>query len=174
MTVRRADAEDAALIAAIQVLGWQAGYRGLMPQQYLDALQADGECVRRWTRALESADWPRAGVLVADKGDGLLAGFASFGPTRDEDNDPANVGEVYAIYLTPVAWGQGFGRALISAALEYMAVAGYGEVTLWVLDANARARRFYAAAGFSADGGGKTDDKRGFMIREIRYRRPLR
>jgi ribosomal protein S18 acetylase RimI-like enzyme len=62
----------------------------------------------------------------------------------------------------------------MSAALDHLAAAGYREATLWVLDTNARARRFYTAAGFSADGGTKTDDIGGFVIREIRYRRPLR
>jgi ribosomal protein S18 acetylase RimI-like enzyme len=173
MNVRRAQPEDAALIAETHVLGWQGGYRGLLPQDYLDGMQAGGERLERWARTLESPDWSRGGVLVAERDDGQVAGFARFGATRDEDDDPETVGEVYSIYLAPVAWGQGLGRALMSAALEHLAAAGYGSATLWVLDTNARARRFYAAAGFSADGGGKTDDTQGFPIREVRYRRPL-
>jgi GNAT superfamily N-acetyltransferase len=173
MNVRRAQPQDAALIAETHVLAWQGGYRGLLPQDYLDGMQAGGRRLERWTRALESPDWSRGGVLVVERGDGQLAGFANFGATRDEDDDPARVGEVYSIYLAPVAWGQGLGRALMSAALEHLAAVGYGEATLWVLDTNVRARRFYAAAGFSADGSGKTDDTYGFTIREVRYRRPL-
>jgi hypothetical protein len=42
-----------------------------------------------------------------------------------------------------------------------------------VLDSNARARRFYEAAGFSPDGGVKVDATRGFPLTEVRYRRPL-
>jgi ribosomal protein S18 acetylase RimI-like enzyme len=173
MKVRRARPEDAARIAESHVLGWQAGYRGLLPQDYLDGMQADGRRLERWARTLEAPDWSRGGVLVAEQDDGQLAGFARFGATRDEDDDPAKVGEVYSIYLAPTAWGQGLGRALMSAALEHLAAAGYAEATLWVLDTNARARRFYAAAGFSADGGAKTDNTYGFPIRELRYRRPL-
>jgi ribosomal protein S18 acetylase RimI-like enzyme len=173
MNVRRAQPEDAALITETHVLGWQGGYRGLLPQDYLDGMQAGGGRLERWARTLESPDWSRGGVLVAEREDGQLAGFAHFGATRDEDDDQARVGEVYSIYLAPIAWGQGLGRALMSAALEHLAAAGYGEATLWVLDTNARARRFYAAAGFSVDGGGKTDDGYGFPIREVRYRRPL-
>ena len=173
MNVRAAQPQDAVLISETHVLGWQGGYRGLLPQDYLDGMQAGGQRLERWTRTLASLDWSRGGVLVAEQ-DGSLAGFASFGATRDEDEDPARVGEVYAIYLAPVAWGQGLGRSLMSAALEHLAAAGYGEATLWVLDTNARARRFYAAAGFSTDGGDKTDESYGFPIREVRYRRPLR
>jgi GNAT superfamily N-acetyltransferase len=173
MNVRRAQPEDAALIAETHVLGWQAGYRGLLPQDYLDGMQAGGRRLERWERALESPDWSRGGVLVAERDDGRVAGFANFGPARDGDADPARVGEVYSIYLAPIAWGQGVGRALMSGALEHLAAAGYGEAMLWVLDTNARARRFYEAAGFSTDGGGKTDDSYGFPIHEVRYRRPL-
>jgi len=173
MNVRRARPEDAALIAEIHVLGWQGGYRGLLPQDYLDGMQAGGARLERWQRTLGSADWSCGGVLVAERDAGQIAGFANFGATRDRDDDPARVGEVYAIYLAPVAWGQGFGRALMSAALEHLTAAGYHEAALWVLDTNARARRFYEAAGFRADGGEKTDESHGFPIHEIRYRRPL-
>jgi ribosomal protein S18 acetylase RimI-like enzyme len=172
--VRRAGVNDAARIAEIHVLGWQGGYRGLLPQDYLDGMQASGERLERWTRELVSLDWSRGGVLVAECDDGQLAGFARFGATRDEDGDPAGVGEVYSIYVAPVAWGQGLGRAVMSAALEHLAAADYGEATLWVLDSNVRARRFYAAAGFSTDGREKTDETYGFPIREVRYRRSLR
>jgi ribosomal protein S18 acetylase RimI-like enzyme len=173
MTVRRAQPKDAALIAETHVLGWQGGYRGLLPQDYLDGMRVDGRRVERWARALESPDWPRGGVLVAERDDGQLAGFTHFGATRDEDADPAQVGEVYSIYLRPVDWGQGLGRALMSAALEHLAAAGYATATLWVLDTNVRSRRFYQAAGFRPDDAVKVDESRGFSLREVRYRRPL-
>jgi hypothetical protein len=61
----------------------------------------------------------------------------------------------------------------MSAALERLAAAGFSEVTLWVLDANARARRFYQVDGFRADGAVKIDDRGTFQLRELRYRRGL-
>jgi ribosomal protein S18 acetylase RimI-like enzyme len=61
----------------------------------------------------------------------------------------------------------------MSAALAELARGGYQHATLWVLDTNARARRFYDAAGFRPDGAEKTDDSRGFPVTEIRYRRSL-
>jgi hypothetical protein len=42
-----------------------------------------------------------------------------------------------------------------------------------VLDANERARRFYALAGWKEDGASKSDASRGFGITEVRYRRTL-
>ena len=105
--------------------------------------------------------------------DGAPAGFADCGPSRDDDSDQDTVGEVMAIYLNPDAWGMGLGRVLMAAALDHLAQAGYAEVTLWVLDTNVRAQRFYEAAGFAPDGAVKVDDSRGFPLRELRYRRSL-
>ncbi|WP_430787700.1 hypothetical protein [Actinoplanes sp. G11-F43] len=42
---------------------------------------------------------------------------------------------------------------------------------LWVLESNARARRFYEAAGWVPDGAVKVDSSRGFPMREVRCRR---
>jgi GNAT superfamily N-acetyltransferase len=44
-----------------------------------------------------------------------VCGFADFGPTRDDDGDKSQVGEVRAIYLVPEVWGKGFGRQLSAA-----------------------------------------------------------
>jgi RimJ/RimL family protein N-acetyltransferase len=170
--IRQATLEDAERIAEIHVRSWQGGYQGLMPQEYLDGLEPAQRLPFR-IRALESADWSRGGCLVVARPGGELAGFADLGQTRDADDAPARVGEVFAIYLAPDAWGQGLGRALMTAALGHLAEVGYQEATLWVLDTNERARRFYGAAGFAPDGAEKVDDVRGFAIREIRYRRPL-
>jgi RimJ/RimL family protein N-acetyltransferase len=171
--VRPARVEDAAEIAAVHVASWQAGYRGLIPQDYLDGLDPDVWSTRR-IRRLEQIDWSREGCLVVADDDGQLAGFTHVGPARDDDTDPALIGEVYAIYLAPPAWDKGLGRELMTAGLAELANRGYSEATLWVLNTNERARRFYQAAGFEPDGAVKVDDSRGFQLAEVRYRRPLR
>ncbi|MGO8958184.1 MAG: N-acetyltransferase family protein [Streptosporangiaceae bacterium] len=171
MTIRRATTDDAARIAEVHVRSWQGAYRGLIPQDYLDRLDLPPR-VAMWGQILASVHWPAGGVLVAESGS-RLAGFVSYGPTRDEDATQSIVGEIMAIYLVPAAWGNGLGRELMSAALAALATAGYAKATLWVLDSNERARRFYEAAGFGPDGAVREDDSRGFVLREVRYRRPL-
>ena len=49
------------------------------------------------------------------------------------------------------------GKSLWQAGLAAMQRRGYHEVTLWVLDGNERALRFYEAAGFKADGVTRTE-----------------
>jgi GNAT superfamily N-acetyltransferase len=168
--IRPARVDDAAQIAEIHVRSWQEGYRGLIPQDYLDGLDPAARVDSR-RRSLQEADLPRSGTLVAAD-DGRVVGFAHLGPARDEGAGAA-AGEVWAIYLSPDVWGKGYGRELMSVALGQLAQAGYQQATLWVLDSNARARQFYEAAGFHADGAAKVDESRGFPLTEIRYRRSL-
>jgi len=80
---------------------------------------------------------------------------------------------VNAIYALPGAWGTGAGRRLMAAVLDALPGEGFGQVTLWVLDSNARARRFYERAGFAPDGARKTEQYAGATITEARYRRAL-
>jgi ribosomal protein S18 acetylase RimI-like enzyme len=88
----------------------------------------------------------------------MLLGFVAYSPSRDDDADPDLVGEIDAIYVLPSAWGEGVGRRLMGAALARLAEAEFVQVTLWVLDSNIRARRFYEIAGWLADGAQKTDE----------------
>jgi GNAT superfamily N-acetyltransferase len=170
--VRLARIEDVAQIAAIHVRSWQAAYAGLMPQSYLDSLKP-AEREPGWARTIQDGDANRDGtLLVTDDGDRVV-GFARICESRDADSQAGNVGEVQAIYLAPDAWGTGAGRALMAAALGRLIELGYQQATLWVLDSNVRARQFYAAAGFHPDGAVKEDDRHGFVLHEIRYRKAL-
>ena len=103
-----------------------------------------------------------------------MLGFVGYSPSRDGDADPARVGEIDAIYLLPSAWGKGVGRLLMDEALARLAEARFDRVTLWALDSNVRARRFYEAGGWLADGARKIDDSRGFPIAQVRYKRSLK
>ena len=142
-----------------------------MPKAFLDGLDV-AQRTRTWERALAGTDDPKTGVLVAEDG-GSVIGFAGYFPSRDPDADPALTGEIGAIYLLPEAWDGGTGRRLMDAVLAALAAAGFTQATLWVLESNTRARRFYEAGGWSADGTAKLDDSRGFALSEVRYRRSL-
>lgn len=169
--VRPAVAGDETGIGTIHVTSWQETYRGHMPQDFLDSLDA-GQRIERWRERLPGVRQARGDVVVVESA-GEIAGFAVFGPSRDADAEPEHTGEVGAIYLRPGSTGQGLGRLLMSAVVSGLISLGYADATLWVLDTNARARRFYELAGWTPDGTEMTDDSRGFAIREVRYRRSL-
>jgi ribosomal protein S18 acetylase RimI-like enzyme len=80
------------------------------------------------------------------------------------------VGELYALYVTPVWWSAGAGRALMGSVLAALKAERYRRVVLWVLADNARARRFYDRAGFAPDGGTNMLTGLGGVL-EVRYTR---
>jgi len=175
MIVRPAGPGDAPGIATVHVRSWQAAYRGLLPQDFLDGMVVSAERADRW-RQIVGAD-AAAGrvtfVATSDAGDAdTVLGFAHMAPARDGDAD-ATTGELIAIYALPDAFGTGVGRALMRAGLDWLTAAGYTQASLWVLEGNARAIRFYEAAGWRDDGTGKTDELAGVTVIERRYRRAL-
>lgn len=117
---------------------------------------------------------PEAGQ-AAGAGGGVperVVGWAAFGPYRGEQDGTAD-GELYALYLRPEWAGRGIGRALMSEVVRQAAAQGRERLLLWVLADNTRARRFYAAAGFTPDGTEATDTFDGVPLRELRYARDL-
>ncbi len=161
---------DEEAIAAVHLRTWQVAYRGQLPDAFLDALSMEPR-IAGWRRTLADSSWPTKVVFVLEEGDRVI-GFASTSPSRDDDAGP-EVGELGTVYLLPDFWDRGWGRALLNRAAETMQTAGFSTATLWVLDANSRARRFYEAAGWTPDGATKLEDLRGFPLQEIRYRRAL-
>jgi GNAT superfamily N-acetyltransferase len=147
-TIRAARPEDARSVAEVHVDSWRHTYRGILADEYLGRLSVEDR-ESMWLGAFADPD-PKSGALVAEA-DGHLVGFASFGPSRDEDA-PDGTGEVPAIYVEPAALGTGVGRELFAAVTETLRDAGFTRATLWVLEANASARRFYEKAGWSWDG----------------------
>ena len=96
----------------------------------------------------------------------------AWGASRDPDATP-DTAEVYAIYLDPDAIGRGVGRSLFAAAVDDIVAHGASAATLWVLDTNERARRFYAAADWHPDGATRTEERPGGTLHEVRYARNL-
>jgi ribosomal protein S18 acetylase RimI-like enzyme len=166
--VRLATVDDADAIAVVQVRTSQKAYRGKVPQAYLD--QLDPSRRRKvWVQLLR-LDHSSAGTFVVEHPVDGVVGFVHVSPSRDSDTDPRLVGEIQAVYVLPEHGGHGAGRLLMEAGLRRLAEAGYREVVLWVLQSNERARRFYEAGGWRADGSSKTDDSRGIALSEVRYR----
>ena len=164
--VRWAAPDDALALAEIHVLAWQAGYRGLLSDSFLDSLSA-AERLPRWRERLASQN---ERVLVAEL-DGDAAGWLVSGPQRDEDLDAQRVAEIYAIYVRPDSWRHGCGAALMARAKAELRGQGFAEASLWTLRSNQRALRFYEAQGFWPDGASKVETNRlGIAFDEVRYR----
>lgn len=192
--VREARPDDADACAAAHIEGWRTGYRGLLPDEFLDAPEFAAQRIDRWQSWTWADDLTDAQLFVGELR-GRVVGFGMCGRERaqpvcdqisvdtrgtssasaDESASPER-GEVYAFYLHPDAWGSGVAPALIARCHEYMRDLGYAEAVLWVLRDNPRARQFYENAGWSATGremmfeGPQTTTKLADPLPEIEYR----
>jgi GNAT superfamily N-acetyltransferase len=175
--VREAEAGDAAAIGRVRHASWQVAYSGLMPADYLAGLSVDG-FVLSARRMLDAHAAGRISVFVAEVA-GVVSGFATVGPSRDDDardggtRDGGAVGELQAIYLDPAVWGFGIGRRLQDVALQRLREDGFVEATLWVLAGNTGSRAFYERTGWQADGGVSEIEAGAEVLDEARYRRVL-
>jgi ribosomal protein S18 acetylase RimI-like enzyme len=153
MLIRRADFEDGQAVAAVRVASWRAAYRASVPQSYLESMPANAE---HWC-AIAAGSQAGTELLVCEE-EGDVVGFACFGAARPPHFDYS--GELYAAYFLPQAIGKGFGMAMLRQAMERLSDMGHSDMMLWVMQDNARARRFYERAG----GVAIANSRRSFVI----------
>lgn len=145
--IREAVAGDAVAIAQVHVQCWREAYAGIVAQETLDAMSVDDRS-QRWARILETrlAD-PAFCVFVAEK-DGAIVGFGSVASQRDTAlAEQGYAGELTAIYLLAAHHGSGAAQRLIGAMVAHLIGAGIATASVWVLEDNLRARRFYEKMG---------------------------
>ena len=147
----------------MHVTSWQAAYRGLIDQGFLDTLDVEGRA-RWWERAL-GRDANLVHVVEVDE---TIEGFCLAGASSEE-----GWGEIYAIYVTPMHWGRGLGRSLLMAAESDLAGAGHIRALLWVLHGNVRARAFYERQGWALGKRIRVENIGGADVTEVRYEKSL-
>lgn len=148
----------------MHVRTWQAAYEHVFGAERLSAIDLPAR-EERLRQRLAEPERRYDTVLVAED-EGSIVGFTSCGESRDVTGE----GELYAIYVPPEAWGSGAGPALMAAALAALRTAGFDTASLWVLEDNPRARRFYEREGWALDGGRREEEFLGVPVTEVRYR----
>ena len=147
----------------VHALSWQVAYRGILSDDFLAERTPENRAA-----ALRSAFPQRSNehsFLVHV--DNVPAGVLTLALPEE-----AKAGEIKAFYLLKEFQGQGFGTAMMNAALQKLRTLGCREVFLWVLEENRTARAFYERHGFSDDGGRK-DLMIDRMVPAVRYRRQI-
>lgn len=167
MLIRPAQPENALAVAQVHVRSWQAAYRALLPNEYLDQLRPEDRAARY---DFSHTDPQKPYTQVAES-KGQIVGFATTAPARDADCD--GLGELLALYVAPEQWGHGVGRQLAASARQRLTDEGFAEAVLWMLEGNVRADIFYRNDGWLPDDSHKQDTIWGITVQEIRYRRPL-
>lgn len=140
--IRKAVISDAEDIARAHVDSWQSTYRGIVSDEFLDAMSA-GTRVARWQETLASPE-ERSFIFVAEEA-GRIIGFLN--GMNERENDPLYSGEVGGLYLLKEAQRKGTGRKLMQTAARELARHGHSSMLLWVLKDNLPARKFYEALG---------------------------
>jgi GNAT superfamily N-acetyltransferase len=156
--VRDAAIDDADALATAHIDGWRAGYRGIVPDEYLDAEDFATSRRDRWRAWTWQAAIPASRMFVVSIQDRVV-GFGHAGPEHaDPSRSPAptetteNRGEVYGFYVHPSAWGTGAAPALMSRCEEFLRDEGFTSAVLWVLRDNPRALAFYEKEGWHFTG----------------------
>jgi GNAT superfamily N-acetyltransferase len=165
--LRPAEPADALAVARVHVRSWQAAYRGLLPDVYLDGLRPEDRAARYDFATLDPA---KPQTILAEE-DGEVLGFVTTGLSRN--GELPDHGEMYALYLDPEHWGRGLGVTLVEAGRTRLKEIGFLKACLWVLEGNVRAERFYLKDGWAPDGERRNETLWGIEVNDLRYRREL-
>jgi GNAT superfamily N-acetyltransferase len=163
--LRAADDADLFAVGAVHHRSRVEAYAGILSAETLDRSTADA--FGAWWS--ERYKWERDThrLTVADAG-GEVVGFTYVGPSETE-----GAVELYGIHVEPGLVGTGLGRRLMIDALAQLAELGGERAVLWVLDANAVARRFYDRGGWTPDGTTRVEPVNGEPVSQLRYSHPL-
>ncbi|HPH95732.1 MAG TPA: GNAT family N-acetyltransferase [Anaerolineaceae bacterium] len=169
MRVREGTFEDIPAAATVRVKTWQAAYRGIVPDEFLDNLSIERN-IARWQANFSVKDHFSL-FYVGENDAGEVVGFALGGAERD--GDPEYHGEIGALYIFPEYQGKGLGRMLVQAFAAALVDEGFTDMLIWVLTDNHPSRRFYEAMGGQAvrqkeqEIGGKPLQETGYGWKDI-------
>lgn len=142
--IREATANDGTAIALVQIESWRTTYKGIVPADYLAAMQVKPRA-EWWSQNLGNPERNGFGFVAEDESERMkVIGFASGGPERE--NDPVYTGEFYALHLLASHQRRGIGGTLMRAGASRLIEQGHKAMLLWVLAQNP-SRRFYEALG---------------------------
>lgn len=142
-TIRPARQEDASRLAEILIFAKRMAYRPIFRNDHVSF-----NVMQVLPLALHYRDEADAlrDVFVYD--DGIVKGMMSWG--RSEE--PQGRRELCELYIDPCFQREGVGAGLIADFVAHAAADGMTTATLWVLEENPQARRFYEKMGFAFDG----------------------
>ncbi|MFZ6640507.1 GNAT family N-acetyltransferase [Undibacterium sp. TC4M20W] len=145
VSLRRATVDDAEAIAAVRVESWQATYRGMIPDNYLDEMRVE-DSMLQWRQILQAMSQAedRICVYVAES-EGHIIGFAS-GMMLPEPKLGMQA-ELTAVYLRPAWQRSGIGRRMLHKVARTLQAQGAESLLVWVISGNDIARNFYEELG---------------------------
>ncbi len=144
--IRYANINDSKILGDIHSQSWKMAYKKIIPDLILDNMSAEKR-EKYFYKAL--SEKLEEDVLIFKQNNPV--GFMTLGKCRDEDYD-SSWGEICGIYLLPTYWNQGIGTELIKWGINELKNKAFTKISLWVLEENTNARKFYEKIGFQHDG----------------------
>ncbi|WVT73478.1 GNAT family N-acetyltransferase [Sinorhizobium chiapasense] len=139
--IRPAVPDDIMMIASVIVETWRATFRGLIADQFLDAMTIEQQALRHARRMRVAGVFHLVAVdLNADK----VIGFANYGKARSMP--PRFDRELYALYILEEFQRAGIGSALVRSVAAHSREMGGSSLFAWVLSTNPN-RSFYERLG---------------------------
>ena len=147
-------------MSRIHALGWRDTYRDAVPADYLAREITD----ERWVEVFRANYETQNGVrgLLLYRGNtpvsclnycrARVTNFNVGGGFTFDNAAYADWGEIASFYTHPAERGRGYGGLLFEEACRRMKGSGFKNAFVFVLRENEKARRFYAAHGFTWDG----------------------
>lgn len=135
-------------MSLIHALGWRDTYAGYVPDDYMAREITDDRWVKFFREDYETG---RCHGLLLYR-DSTPVGCINYGPARNQEPGCEGWGEIISFYTHPSERGKGYGGLLMEEALQRLKASGSISAYVYVLQENEKARRFYAAHGFSWDG----------------------
>lgn len=147
-------------MSLIHALGWRDTYADAVPADYMASEITDGRWVGVFRQNYETQNGVRG--LLLYRGDtpvsclnycrARVTNYNVGGICTFDNAAYADWGEVASFYTHPMERGRGYGGLLFEEACRRMKADGFQNAFVFVLRENEKARRFYAAHGFSWDG----------------------
>lgn len=165
MQIRRAEVQDSASLAQIQIDSYRTSYAGILPPSYLEGFSYR-EQEQDWRDLLSSGSDDV--LYVAETESGEIVGYALGRPGPSPI--PPYDGELVALHVRPSHQGQGIGQRLIASVTEELQRRGSTALMLWVLEKNP-ARALYERLGGQELGQKDWDGNEAFgiEIKELAY-----
>jgi ribosomal protein S18 acetylase RimI-like enzyme len=167
VNIRYANKDDAQAFGLIYSQSYQAAFRGIIPDKILNDVFSPEKRSEGLLRELSTGSHISA-ILFKDD---IAAGILTYGSSKDIDLNNSYI-EILRIYIQPSYWGQNLGAELMAWGLDKLQQQGCAKVTLWVIEENMRARKFYEKLGFVQDGVTRTINV-GKDIKDLRYIKSL-
>lgn len=165
VSIRPAQASDAPALTAINVLGWQQAYRGIVPEEALAQMSpANPKTIAWWESYIQQL--PATDLVLVAEEDGVI-GYINL----SQDPEETKLGiELRRFYIHPNHWRSGIGSLLMQAAVTHLQSQGWPGLYLWTLRDSILSRRFYEKRGGRlTPNAEKTFARPGFALPMVQY-----